>query len=145
MATGFLKALVKTIPYKIHTVLTDNGVQFIQYDKRAENGFVGHIFGAVCREKGVEHRQTRPYHPWANGQPERMVRTIKEATFKSFHYASITDLRRHVRDWLLAYNYAKQLKALRFKTPFEAIRQMSDTKPEIFYRKPNHDIMRLTN
>jgi hypothetical protein len=31
-------------------------------------------------------------------------------------YASIDDLRRHVRDWLLAYNYAKRLKALRFKT-----------------------------
>lgn len=35
---------------------------------------------------------------------------------RAFHYASIDDLRRHVRDWLLAYNYAKQLKALRFKT-----------------------------
>jgi transposase InsO family protein len=115
----------------------------IQHDKRAENGFVGHIFGAGCKEDGIEYRQVRPYHPWTNGQAERMVRTIKEATVKSFHYASITDLRRHVRDWLLAYNYAKQLKALRFKNPFEAIRQISDKKPEIFYRKPNHDIMGL--
>ncbi len=44
-----------------------------------------------------------------------MVRTFKAATIKSFHYASITDLRHHVRDWLLAYNYVKQLKALRFR------------------------------
>lgn len=55
-----------------------------------------------------------------------MVRTIKDATVKSFHYASITDLRRHVRDWLLAYNYARQLKAIRFRTPYEAIRQLSE-------------------
>ena len=70
-----------------------------------------------------------------------MVRTIKEATVKSFHYASITDLRRHVRGWLLAYNYAKQLKALRFKTPFEAIRQLSEKKPEIFTQTPSHDML----
>ncbi len=41
-----------------------------------------------------------------------MVRTINEATVKSFYYASIEELRRHVRDWLIAYNFAKQLKAL---------------------------------
>jgi hypothetical protein len=70
-----------------------------------------------------------------------MVGTIKDATVKSFHYASIIDLRRHVRDWLLAYNYAKQLKALRFKTPFEAIRQLSDKKPEIFNRTPSYDML----
>ena len=27
-AAAFLKVLVKTVPYKIHTILTDNGVQF---------------------------------------------------------------------------------------------------------------------
>lgn len=140
-ATAILKALVKTVPYKIHTVLTDNGVQFVQHDKRTGRGFVDHIFGAVCVENGIEHRRTKPYHPWTNGQAERMVRTIKDATVRSFHYASIIDLRRHVRDWLLAYNYAKQLKALRFKTPFEAIRQLSDKKPETFNRTPTHDML----
>ena len=28
VAAGFLKALIRTVPYKIHTILTDNGVQF---------------------------------------------------------------------------------------------------------------------
>lgn len=107
-------------------MLTDNGVQFVQHDRRTERGLVDHIFGAVCSANDIEHRQTKPYHPWTNGQAERMVRTIKDATVKSFHYASITDLRRRVRDWLLAYNYAKQLKALRFNTPYEAVRQLSE-------------------
>ena len=141
VASGFLKALIKTVPYKVHTILTDNGVQFVQPDKRTDGGFVGHVFGAVCAENGIEHRLTKPYHPWTNGQAERMVRTIKEATVKSFHYASLTELRRHVRDWLLAYNYAKQLKALRFKTPFEAIRQISEKKPELFNQSPRHDML----
>lgn len=111
--------------------------------QRRPNGFVAHVFGRVCAERGVKHRLTKPYHPWTNGQAERMVRTIKDATVRSFHYASIDDLRRHVRDWLLAYNYAKQLKALRFKAPIEALKAVSIEKPELFARQPSHDMLGL--
>ena len=143
VAAGFLKALIRAVPYKIHTVLTDNGVQFIQHDRRAEGGFVAHVFARVCAENNVEHRLTKPYHPWTNGQAERMVRTIKDATVRAFHYASIEDLRRHVRDWLLAYNYAKQLRALQFRTPLEALKRISAEKPELFTRQPSHDMLGL--
>lgn len=30
VAAGFLKSLIKNVPYKIHTILTDNDVQFVQ-------------------------------------------------------------------------------------------------------------------
>lgn len=143
VAAGFLKALLMAVPYRIHTVLTDNGVQFVQHDKRDEGGFVAHVFGRVCAERGVEHRLTKPYHPWTNGQAERMVRTIKDATVRAFHYATIDDLRRHVRDWLLAYNYAKQLKALRFRTPLEAVKAVNIEKLELFPRQPSHHIVGL--
>ena len=133
------------VPYKIHTVLTDNGVRLVQHDRRAEGGSVAHIFGRVCAERGVEHRLTKPYHPWTNGQAERMVRTIKDAAVRAFYYTSIGDLRRHARDWLLAYNYAKQLKALRFKTPLEALKAISAEKPELFVRQPSHGMLGLNN
>jgi hypothetical protein len=32
-ASDFLKALIKAVPYKIHTVLTDNGIQFADLPK----------------------------------------------------------------------------------------------------------------
>lgn len=82
VAAGFLKALLMAVPYKIHTVLTDNGVQFVQHDKRAKGGSGAHVFGRVCAEHDIEHRLTKPYHPWTNGQAERMVRTIKDATVR---------------------------------------------------------------
>lgn len=116
------------------------GVQFVQYDKRAEAGSVVHIFGGVCAERGVEHRLTKPYHPWTNGQAERMVRTIKDATVRAFHYVTINELRRHVRDWLLAYNYAKQLRALRFRTLLGALKAVNIEKSKLFLRQPNHDM-----
>jgi hypothetical protein len=72
-----------------------------------------------------------------------MVRTIKEATVKSFHYSSAQELQHHVRDWLTAYNFAKQLKALRFKTPYQTIDQLWQSKPKIFNVIPDHRMMGL--
>ena len=92
---------------------------------RTETGpsrrFLGpHIFDRVCREHGIEHRLTKPYHPWTNGQAERMNRTIKDATVKVFHYAELESLKAHVLAFVTAYNFAKHLKALKWKTPFQS-------------------------
>ena len=92
---------------------------------------------------GAIDRPPTEWSAWTNGQAERMVRTIKEVTVKSFHYTSINELRRHVRDWLVAYNFAKQLKALRFKTPYEAIEELWKSKPDIFNMKPHHHTLGL--
>lgn len=67
-----------------------------------------------------------------------MVRTIKEASVKAFHYTSITELRHHVRDWLTAYNFTKQRKSLRFKAPYQAIDEIWKSKPDIFNARPHH-------
>jgi transposase InsO family protein len=87
-ASAFLVQLIKAVPYKIHTVLTDNGVQFT-FPPRHRDGptaaYVTHMFDMRCRENGIEHRMTKPNHPWTNGQVERMKRTIKDATVKRYH------------------------------------------------------------
>jgi hypothetical protein len=48
-------------------------------------------------------------------------RTIKDATIKAFHYDFLASLNAHVVAFVAAYNFAKHLKALRWRTPFEAI------------------------
>ena len=86
----FLLRLIAAVPYKIHTVLTDNGIQF-RLPPRYAHGptarFVTHMFEMRCRENGIKHRFTKIGHPWTNGQVERMNRTIKEATVQRYHYA----------------------------------------------------------
>ena len=52
-----------------------------------------HPFDRVYDEHGIEHRLTKPYHLWTNGQAERMNRTVKDATTKAFHYATADTLR----------------------------------------------------
>jgi transposase InsO family protein len=54
------------------------------------------MFDLACRRHGIEHRLTKPNHPWTNGQVERMNRTIKEATTKRFHYGDHDQLRHHL-------------------------------------------------
>ena len=73
-----------------------------------------------------------------NGQIEHMNRTIKDATVKRYHYATIWELRRHIADWLAAYNVAPQLKALRWRTPIEAIHAVWQQKPDLFHQPPGH-------
>src|ERR1700675_3110338 len=88
-ASAFLNALIQAVPYKIRTVLTDNGVQFCDQPSR-RNGPTArlrmHRFDKTCREHAIEHRLTKPHHPWTNGQVERMNRTLKEATAKRYYY-----------------------------------------------------------
>jgi IS30 family transposase len=83
-AAQFLRDLLPAQPYRIHTVLTDNGIQFT--NRAMDAHAFAHIFDRVCSENGIEHRLTKVRHPWTKGQVERMNRTIKEATFKRFHY-----------------------------------------------------------
>lgn len=55
----------------IHTVLTDNGVQFGDMPPHRSGPtarYRVHKFDPVCLEHGVEHRFTKPNHPWTNGQ-----------------------------------------------------------------------------
>ena len=125
----FLRGVVSAFSYAIHTVLTDNGMAFADLPKNRgrhaamEAMFGGHIFDHVCKEHGITHKLTKPYHPWTNGQAERMNRTVQDATIKTFHYPDLDSFKAHVLAFVSAYNFAKHLKAIRWKTPFEAICQ----------------------
>jgi transposase InsO family protein len=147
MMTGaaFLRSVIAALPYKIHTVLTDNGISFAdqpRYRSGPTARFRGHAFDRVCREHGIEHRLTKPYHPWTNGQAERMNRTIKDATVKVFHYETVESLSAHVLALVTAYNFAKHLKALRWRTPFQAICDAWTKDPVPFKINPHHLIPR---
>ncbi len=86
IAAEFLRNLIKILPYKIHTILTDNSVQFTN-QKRHKYAFQ-HIFDRACEENDIEHRLTKVSHPWTNGQVERMNKTLKNATVKKYYSTS---------------------------------------------------------
>src|SRR5687768_9241938 len=141
---AFLRQVVAALPYRLHTVLTDNGMAFAELPENRgrypeiEAIFGGHVFDRVCDEHGITHKLTKPYHPWTNGQAERMNRTVKEATIKAFHYPDLEALQAHVLTFGRAYSFAKHLKALRWRTPFQVICDAWAKDPSIFKIDPHH-------
>ena len=57
MACAFLVALIEAVPYKIHTELTDNGIQFT-FPPRSADGppatYMTHMFDMRCNENGID-------------------------------------------------------------------------------------------
>ena len=140
-AVTFLEALIAAVPYRIHTLLTDNGVQFGDMPQNRSGPTARyrlHRFDRICREHGIEHRLTKPKHPWTNGQVERMNRTLKDATVRRYHYTTHQQLRQHLAAFLDAYNFAKRLKTLRGLTPYEAICKAWAENPASFSQDPIH-------
>ena len=141
VAAQCLRHLIAAIPDKIHTILTDNGIQFT--NRQRDQDAFQHIFGRVCQEHGIEPRLTNPNHPWTNGQVERMNRTLKEATVKKFYDQTHQHLKEHLHTFLMAYNFAKRLKSLRGLTPYEHICQCWQKEPERFTNNPYHHTLGL--
>jgi hypothetical protein len=65
-----------------------------------------------------------------------MNRTIKEATVKRYHYENHDQLRRHLADFLDAYNFARRLKTLKGLTPYEFICKRWTIEPKRFTLNP---------
>ena len=152
VAADFLRHLIAAVPYRVHTVLTDNGIHFtdpkypgsaVEEVKLAlANGelFRCHSFALACAQNNIDHRLTRPRHPWTNGQVERMNRTLKEATVKRYHYDTHDQLRRHLDDFVAAYNFARRLKTLKGLTPYETICRTWDREPARFTSDPTRQL-----
>jgi transposase InsO family protein len=148
IAADFLQALIEAAPYKVHTVLTDNGTHFttpgndssaapdIKLALDRGERFRAHAFELACAQNAIGHRLTKPKHPWTNGQVERMNRTLKEATVRRYHYDSHEQLRGHLEAFLAAYNFAKRLKTLRGLTPYEYICKCWTQNPDQFRLNP---------
>ncbi len=152
VAGDFLRNLIKAVPYKIHTVLTDNGTHFttpgnissaaadIRIALDNNEPLWAHGFELACAQNHIDHRLTKPRHPWTNGQVERMNRTIKDATVKRFHYSNHDELRAHLDNFVSAYNFGRRLKTLKGLTPYETICKAWTKEPDRFTLDPTHQM-----
>ncbi|GHH01212.1 hypothetical protein GCM10010961_38340 [Pseudodonghicola xiamenensis] len=163
-AWEFLEHLLEAVPYRIHTILTEraiegaigsspmaSGIQFADQPRNRNTAYSRPMrFDLICEANGIEHRLTKPNHPWSSedrktfrgtvfprdGQVERLNRTIKEATVKRFHYDSHDQLCAHLTDFIAAYNFARRLKTLNGLTPYEYICKIWTSEPDRFILNP---------
>jgi len=123
-------------PYKIHTVLTDSGIQFRTPGGGAPpSPSIREAWPMVNpsgRQGRYNHQTPKPEPPWTNGQVELMNRTIKEATVRRFYYESHDYLREHLANLVAAYNYAKRLKTcLAKRVPQHAVSTHVDPREPV--------------
>lgn len=78
-----MEALIAAVLYKVHTVLTDNGIQFtlgyarLRLRRVTPAQYLTQISDRRCEENGIEHHPTQVKHPWTNEQslPRRRPRS----------------------------------------------------------------------
>ena len=147
--------MLEAVPCQVHTILTDNGIQFAEQPRNRNTIDSRPMrFAMICEANGIEHRLAKPDHPWSqkdqkpirgigflNGdQVERMNRTIKDATVKRYQYDDHSQLRTRLADFLAAYNFARRLKTLSGLTPYEYIRKIRTSEPDRFILDPIHQM-----
>ncbi len=72
-----------------------------------------------------------------------MNRTIEEATVKRFHYDNHGQLRRHLQNFIDAYNFGRRLKAFKGLTLYEFICRIWTSEPQRFILNPIHQMLGL--
>ena len=154
VAAAFLHDLVAAVPYTIHTVLTDNGIQFTDnhpVDEEAEAKAAAywaiqdrpriyrwHSFDWAQRadqDRASPDQAALPADEWSSRADEP---NHQGATVKRYHYASHDELRQHLQLLVDAYNYGHRLKTLRGLTPYEFICHTWTKEPERFRLDPSH-------
>jgi hypothetical protein len=70
-------------------------------------------------------------------------RSVKDAAVRAFHYEILESLKAHLDAFITADNFAKHLKLLRWRTPFQSVCDAWTKDPQPFIINPHHLISRL--
>jgi len=134
-AQAFLAALNKAAPFRIHTVLSDNGSEFTDRLFNKQKQASGeHEFDRLCAALGIEHRLTKPRHPQTNGMVERFNGRIGEV-LATHRFDSAEDLAQTLTRYVWLYNQHLPQLALQHRTPLQAMKDWKKQKPELFKKR----------
>ena len=112
-AANFLKTILQTAWYKIHTIQTDNGSEFKLY------------FEEAAAQAGLTHLFSYPRHPKTNGYVERFNWTIQdEFIFDSEDFLLYPDeFKIKLNIWLVWYNQVRPHQSLGYLTPYQCFQK----------------------
>jgi hypothetical protein len=142
-ASAFLGALIRAVPYKIHTVVADADIQFAWPPSREEDPTiicVTHMFETRSRDKRDDRGLAAIKPPWTNGQAALVARTIEEAFVKRHRDERGQRFPSRLADFINAYNYGRRLKTLEGLTPYEYICRIWTKDPKRFRLDPIHQM-----
>lgn len=113
----FILTLEEALGFKIHTIQTDNGREFINDREVTEKETV---FEKNLKQLDIKYKNTRPYSPWQNGKVERSHREDQERFYNKRSFKSVEDmLKKHQRYINRENNIAR--KILGFLNPNQVV------------------------
>ena len=139
-AAQFLERLCAKAPFRIRTLLSDNGKEFTdRFCATGEREPTGrHVFDQACIVHDIDHRLIKPRHPQTNGMIERFNGRIAEV-LKTTSFTSVHHLETTLFQYLHLYNHYIPQKNLDHVTPIAKLKEYYQMKPELFQKKPtNH-------
>lgn len=111
----FFKMLQKVFPFKIQTVQTDSGTEFI-YKYISDDTECP--FDAALRNASIKHKMIPLRTPWYNGKVERSHRNDNERLYSYLKFYSLEDLREQGKRYLKRTNNIP-MAVLKYLTPKE--------------------------
>jgi hypothetical protein len=149
------ESLIAAVPYKIHTVLTDNGIQFTlgfarlrlpaslcrRPDSHMDDPHVRHALQRK-RDRTQAHQNQAPMdqRPGRTDEPDNQGSNRQAIPLRQPRAADSPPPRLH--RCLQLWGRLKTLKGL---TPFEYICKIWKTEPDRFTLNPNHQMTGLNN
>lgn len=138
-AADFLVNALGFYPFKIHTILTDNGAEFTNLNRKSFGRIGKNLvpFELICELSGIDYRRTKFKHPWTNGMAERMVRTIKDHTTKLEKYESTEEAAVSILQFQDTHNFKSRLRVLEYRTPYQITMEWFLKEPRLFIKNPS--------
>jgi transposase/transposase-like protein len=131
-ACEFLNECIKFFPFKIATILTDNGKEFTDRYARNQKIPTGkHAFDILCKINGIEHRLTKAFSPQTNGMVERYNRRVEEI-LEQKKFIDYIALMKTLKKHLECYNYYIKQRVLGDRSPYQIMLEWYYRSPDSF-------------
>ena len=118
-AIQFVDYVLERLPFAVQTIQTDNGAEF-------QSALHYHVL-----DKGVGHVYIKPRTPRLNGKVKRSHRIDAEEFYRLLDGVVIDDAKifnDKLQDWENFYNYHRPHGGLDGQTPYERLRQKTQTQ-----------------
>ena len=147
-AGRFLKTLASKAPFRIETVLTDNGTEFTDrlFGCPAKEPSGEHGFDWLCEALDMDHRLTRVCGPQTNGMVEHFNGRI-EQILHTVRFDSAEDLHATLHRYVWLYDEPLPQKAVQRVAPVRALKDWQKSHPEMSIGKlrsqPEYDTVKI--
>ncbi len=85
-------------------------------------------FEALCAERGIRHRTTRPYTPRTDGKAERFIQTLLRRWAYRRPYKTSALRANALRPWITECNHRRPHRALGMRPPMARLREAREQR-----------------